>query len=87
MFGRFFVSALPDYALRIAVAMVSFLVLLWPDEALATMAAVPTAVLTILGIWRHRLIAAPEATAAETDIHDESLDDVDTKKINLVGEG
>jgi TRAP transporter 4TM/12TM fusion protein len=88
MFGRFFVSALPDYALRIAVAIVSFVVLLWPDETVATMAAVPTAVVTIIGIWRHRLIAAPKAgTTAEADIHDKSLDDVDTKKINLVGEG
>lgn len=87
MFGRYFESALPDYGLRLLVAAFSFVVLLHPDETWASMAAVPTVTATVIGIWRHRLIAAPKTGTVEADIHDKRLDDVDTKKINLVGEG
>jgi len=88
MFGRFFESAPSDYALRLLVAALSFVVLLLPDETLASIAAIPTVTLTVFGILRHRSIAAPKGDVAlEADVQDKSLNDVDTKKVNLVGEG
>jgi TRAP transporter 4TM/12TM fusion protein len=61
MFGRFLPNLAGDIPLRIGLAMAGLVVMFHPDSSWATAAAMVVAPLTILGIWRHRLIATPEA--------------------------
>jgi TRAP-type uncharacterized transport system fused permease subunit len=63
MFGRYAEAAPLDMALRSALAAVSFVVMFYPDPRTAAAVAVLVLVALMLGIWRHRQIARPEAVA------------------------
>ncbi|NWG24189.1 MAG: TRAP transporter permease [Pseudorhodoplanes sp.] len=64
MFGRIMREKGADFAIRIGLAAVSFVVMFHPSETWATAAAVVTAPATIFGILRHRVIAPPSGLAA-----------------------
>ena len=51
-------SLVTDLILRLALAAGSFLVLLHPDNKMAMAAAAIVLPATIIGVWRHRLMAA-----------------------------
>lgn len=74
MFGRFMLNRPADIALRLLTAAVSLLVLFYPDDSGAMAAAPFAAVITIIGIWRHRLIAAPAALNPATEVAETSQD-------------
>jgi TRAP transporter 4TM/12TM fusion protein len=57
MFGRFAESPATDILLRAALAVVAFVTLFHPDGNVAVVAAAVVLPATIVGIWRHRLIA------------------------------
>jgi TRAP-type uncharacterized transport system fused permease subunit len=86
MFGRLVPNVGLDYALRIIIAGLALATLLHPDEMLASVAGAVTLIATLVGIWRHRHIAAPQSKgpAVEEARADEALD---TSKINLASEG
>jgi uncharacterized membrane protein len=63
MFGRFTQRSASDLPLRIGLALVSLLVMFYPDDTWATAAAVIATPATAFGIWRHRRIASPAALA------------------------
>lgn len=86
MFGRFSKSAIVDYALRLVLAVLAITTLLHPDETMASLAGAVVLVATVMGIWRHRQIAAPAPAGPSADDgrRDERLD---TSKVNLAGEG
>ncbi|HXF54004.1 MAG TPA: TRAP transporter fused permease subunit [Hyphomicrobiaceae bacterium] len=60
MFGRFVDNMAGDVPLRAMLAMFGLVVLLHPDQGVATMAAFVVFVATLVGLWRHRLVAAPK---------------------------
>jgi TRAP transporter 4TM/12TM fusion protein len=60
MFGRYLDSRGGDVMLRSMLAMFALVTLLHPDEATATAAGAATLAGTLIGIWRHRLIAGPK---------------------------
>jgi TRAP transporter 4TM/12TM fusion protein len=57
MFGRFAESPATDILLRVALAVVAFVALFHPDGNVAVAAAAVVLPATIVGIWRHRMIA------------------------------
>ena len=57
MFGRFLDGLAVDIPLRLALAALSFVVLLHPDTAWSVAAAVVVVPLTLLGTWRHYRLA------------------------------
>ena len=59
MFGRFFANPFGDIPLRIALAYFALAVMFHPDDAWAIAASAVVVPVTVIGIWRHRLIAAP----------------------------
>jgi TRAP transporter 4TM/12TM fusion protein len=59
MFGRFAKNPAGDILLRVALAVVGFVTLFHPDGNASLAAAAFVLPATVLGIWRHRLIAAP----------------------------
>ena len=59
MFGRFLRQKSIDIPMRIGLAVAAGVVMFHPDAFWATVAAVFVTPVTILGIWRHRRIAAP----------------------------
>ncbi len=64
MFGRFVLNRPADVGLRLLTAALSLFVLFYPSDNWAMAAAPFAAIATIIGIWRHRLIAAPPALDA-----------------------
>ena len=58
LFGRYLESLVTDLIVRLALAAGSFLVLLHPDNTMAMAAAAIVLPATIIGVWRHRLMAA-----------------------------
>lgn len=64
MFGRLLHGKVPDLALRTALLVAAFVPLFHPNDRIAAMAAAVVAVLTILGVWRHRHVAPPKAAPA-----------------------
>ena len=58
-FGRYIESRTTDVSLRVALALVSFVVLLHPDDGYALGAAAVVLPAVIFGIFRHRITAAP----------------------------
>jgi len=60
MFGRFFEHLGADIASRLVLAAFAFVNMFHPDDRVATVAAVFVLAATIVGIWRHRLIAPPK---------------------------
>jgi TRAP transporter 4TM/12TM fusion protein len=59
IFGRMFASRGADIAFRIALAAVALVVMLHPNDALALAAGAIVLPLTLIGVWRHRRLAAP----------------------------
>ncbi len=64
MFGRFMRAPPIDWALRIALAGLSFVVMFHPDTATSATFAVPLLIATIFGIWRHAHVTEPAAPLA-----------------------
>jgi TRAP-type uncharacterized transport system fused permease subunit len=64
MFGRYAFNGWIDAALRIALALVSGVVLFHPDDNLALAVSVPVLAACVVGILRHRVIAPPKSLAA-----------------------
>ncbi len=73
MFGRFLLNKPADIGLRLLTAALSLVVLFYPNDNWAMAAAPFAAVATIIGIWRHRLIAPPPD-------FDASVETVDTRQ-------
>ena len=63
MFGRFHEKPGIDIPLRLLLALVSFVVMFYPDTKVSTAVAIAVIVALLLGIWRHRIIAPPIAAA------------------------
>jgi hypothetical protein len=67
MFGRFLARPVSDIAVRCALAALSFVVMLHPSQTVALLVAAAVVPFTLIGIWRHRILAAPEiAQPSET---------------------
>ncbi|MDP3693767.1 TRAP transporter fused permease subunit [Bradyrhizobium sp.] len=89
MFGRTGRNVALDIGLRIVLAVFALVTLMHPDDNLARMTAVVTAIGMVAGVWRHRIVAPPESTGA-LDIEDDETaprSKLQTAKVNLVGEG
>jgi TRAP-type uncharacterized transport system fused permease subunit len=63
MFGRFVARPAPDIALRCALAAVSFVVMMHPSQTVALITAVAVVPFSLIGIWRHRVLASPKLPA------------------------
>lgn len=63
IFGRAFHAYVPSLALRLALAAGSLVVILHPDDTLASVTAVVILPFIVFGIWRHRTVAAPDAAS------------------------
>jgi TRAP transporter 4TM/12TM fusion protein len=61
MFGRYLHQGAADIALRCLLAAVSLFCMFHPDMTMSTIAAALVAPAFGIGLWRHRLIAAPKA--------------------------
>jgi TRAP transporter 4TM/12TM fusion protein len=87
MFGRTGKNIALDVGLRLLLAVFALATLLHPDDNLARMTAVVTAIGLIAGVWRHRTVAPPKGTGLpvdeQEDVHPSKLQ---TAKINLVSE-
>ncbi|MEX0591456.1 MAG: TRAP transporter fused permease subunit [Xanthobacteraceae bacterium] len=68
MFGRFTENTAGDISLRLLLALVSFATMFYPDPMFAAIPATFGLLAIVVGIWRHRQIAAPKTlvVAAET---------------------
>jgi hypothetical protein len=60
MFGRVFEHPGADIPSRLVLAVFAFVNMFHPDDRVATVAAVFVLAATIVGIWRHRLVAPPK---------------------------
>lgn len=67
VFGRFFTDRAANIGLRLVLALLSFLVILLPDDAYAIAIAVVVLPLILVGVWRHRTLAAPGNSAGPTE--------------------
>jgi TRAP transporter 4TM/12TM fusion protein len=74
MFGRTTAVKALDWAIRIAIAILSGVVLFHPHDTVALWTAPVCAILVIVGIARHASIAAPEAMPDQPDPGDTSGD-------------
>jgi len=63
MFGRFHERPGVDVLLRSLLALVSFVVMFYPDTNVSAAVAIPVVVAIVAGIWRHQIIAPPKAVA------------------------
>jgi TRAP-type uncharacterized transport system fused permease subunit len=89
MFGRTGKNVALDIGLRVVLAVFALVTLMHPDDNLARMTAVVTAIGVVAGVWRHRTVAPPESTGL-FDIEDDETappSKLQTAKVNLVGEG
>ncbi|MEX1083912.1 MAG: TRAP transporter large permease subunit, partial [Xanthobacteraceae bacterium] len=68
MFGRLLPNVSGDIPLRVGLALVALVVMFHPDASWATAAAAVVAPVTVLGIWRHRVVAAPKTIAAAGEV-------------------
>jgi TRAP-type uncharacterized transport system fused permease subunit len=67
MFGRFLARPATDIPVRCALAALSFMVMLHPSQTVAMLVAAAVVPFTVIGIWRHQSLSAPEiAQPAET---------------------
>ncbi len=62
MFGRFIDNMAGDIPLRIALAALSLVVLLHPDQVWATAAAAVALPVILFGVWRHVQIGGTQAS-------------------------
>jgi TRAP transporter 4TM/12TM fusion protein len=74
MFGRFARNRSADIPLRLLTAALSLFVLFHPDDSWAMAAAPFATVITIVGIWRLRLIATPVALDPSAEAADTRQD-------------
>ncbi len=74
MFGRFLLNTPADIGLRLLTAALSLFVLFYPSDGWAMAVAPFAAIATIIGIWRHRLIAPPASLAEHSEVADASGD-------------
>lgn len=74
MFGRFLISRPGDIGLRLLTGALSLFVLFYPNDNWAIAAAPFAAIATIVGIWRHRLIAPPASLDEHSELADASGD-------------
>jgi len=65
MFGRFLENKGGDIMLRGMLALFALVTLLHPSNMTATAVGAVVLVATLIGIWRHRLVAAPKAGMAQ----------------------
>jgi TRAP transporter 4TM/12TM fusion protein len=88
MFGRTSKSVVLDIGLRLLLAVFALVTLLHPDDNLARMTAVVTAIGLVAGVWRHRIIAPPKSTGLPVVEEEETAgpSKLQTAKINLVSE-
>jgi TRAP transporter 4TM/12TM fusion protein len=59
-FGYFVANRATNIPLRVALALVSFVVIFHPDDNIAMLAAAIVLPVTVFGTWRHRQVAAPK---------------------------
>jgi TRAP transporter 4TM/12TM fusion protein len=64
MFGRLFETASWNGAFRVALAILSCVVLFHPDGSISLGTALVVAAVTVIGVWRHRIVGAPPPIAA-----------------------
>lgn len=74
MFGRFLTSRSADTGLRLLTGALSLFVLFYPSDGWAMAVAPLAAITTIVGIWRHRLIAPPASLGEHSEVADASGD-------------
>jgi TRAP-type uncharacterized transport system fused permease subunit len=89
MFGRTSKNVALDIGLRLVLAVFALVTLMHPDNNLARMTAVVTAIGVLAGVWRHRIVAPPKSTGI-FDIEDDETaapSKLQTAKVNLVSEG
>jgi TRAP transporter 4TM/12TM fusion protein len=89
MFGRTGRNVALDIGLRLVLAVLALVTLMHPDDNLARMTAVVTAIGVVAGVWRHRIVAPPRSTGL-FDIEDDETaapSKLQTAKVNLVSEG
>jgi TRAP transporter 4TM/12TM fusion protein len=89
MFGRTSKNVALDIGLRLVLAGFALVTLMHPDDNLARITAVATAIGVLAGVWRHRIVAPPEGTGL-FDIEDDetaALSKLQTAKVNLGNEG
>jgi ABC-type bacteriocin/lantibiotic exporter with double-glycine peptidase domain len=60
MFGRFLARPASDIPVRCGLAALSFVVMLHPSQTVAMLVAAVVVPFTLIGIWRHRILATPE---------------------------
>jgi TRAP-type uncharacterized transport system fused permease subunit len=60
MFGRFLARPASDIPVRCGLAALSFVVMLHPSQTVALLVAAAVVPFALIGIWRHRSLAAPE---------------------------
>jgi TRAP-type uncharacterized transport system fused permease subunit len=60
-FGRFVSGRALDLALKIALALLAFVVIFHPDDTLAVIVAAVVVPIVLFGIWRHRQVASRPA--------------------------
>jgi hypothetical protein len=89
MFGRTSKNLALDIGLRLVLAVFALVTLMHPDDNLARMTAVVTAIGVAAGVWRHRIVAPPKSTGLFEIEDDETAapSKLQTAKVNLVGEG
>jgi TRAP transporter 4TM/12TM fusion protein len=89
MFGRTSKNVALDIGLRLVLAGFALVTLMHPDDNLARITAVATAIGVLAGVWRHRIVAPPEGTGL-FDIEDDETaapSKLQTAKVNLGNEG
>ena len=87
MFGRTSKNVALDIGFRLVLAAFALATLLHPDDTLARMTAVVTAIALIFGVWRHRIVAPPKSTGVVIEEEEPvGPSKLQTAKINLASE-
>src|SRR5262247_2020731 len=76
VFGRFHERPGVDALLRSLLALVSFVVMFYPDTKVSAAVAIPVVVAIVVGIWRHRIIAPAKTAAAAAEATTASPDEL-----------
>lgn len=88
MFGRTSTNVALDIGLRLVLAVFALVTLLHPEDNLARMTVVVTAIGVVAGVWRHRIVAPPKSPGLPV-IEDEepaAPSKLQAAKIKLVSE-
>jgi TRAP-type uncharacterized transport system fused permease subunit len=62
LFGRYFACPPTDMALRAVLAAIAFVTMFHPNDTLVWGPAAVTLGLLLFGLWRHRIVGAPQGT-------------------------